>query len=93
LTVRPFLFPFCSSVFVSSGLFWALNIFGQHHRCDDCAIPVGKPFPYEISSNGWGSPSKFLLVGAMADALLFLCIAALLFSAFSLVSRRKPRVS
>jgi hypothetical protein len=82
--------PFACSLLVSSLLFLLANVLTPH-RCDDCMIQVGRPFAYKITSNGWGTPEKFLWRGAFEDALLVAVFSMLVYAAWNLLFRRKSR--
>ena len=80
--------PFACSLLISSLLFLGINMLTPH-RCDDCMIRVGRPFAYKITSNGWGTPGKFLWRGAIEDFLLVLIFSVLLFWVWDLLFRRR----
>jgi hypothetical protein len=54
----------------------AINV--RRDFCDDCAMRVGRPFAYKITS-GYASPERWLWSGIFADSIMLVCLAGLLF--------------
>ena len=50
--------------------------------CDDCAMRVGRPFAYKIT-NGYAFPQRWLWAGIVADSLVVVSLAGLLYNRLS----------
>jgi hypothetical protein len=66
---------FFACLIISSLLFLSINV--RRGFCDDCVLPVGRPFPYKITS-GYATPERWLWRGAISDLLLVFGLSVLL---------------